>query len=169
MTPPQPYPFCLLIGGNIMLVVDLEHMLKVLSPSHAMVFGGQLHRIMGQSPRLTAPLRQSTLRCCSWGNVGCYPGGEITLLMRCLPTCLLLCSPGATGRSATISPTSSPLSLVVLGALTTSGGSFVNRGVKSDSPPSRLAWRLYPLLVQSCWPARWWLTERQYHLRSEWC
>ena len=28
----QPYPLCLLIGGGIILVVDLEHMLKVLLP-----------------------------------------------------------------------------------------------------------------------------------------
>ena len=152
-----------------MLVVDLEHMLKVLSPSCTTVFGCQLHRIMGQSPCLTAPLRRSTFRCCSWGNIWCCPRGKITLLTRHLPTCLLLHSPGATGRSATISPSSSPLSPAVLGALTTSGGSFVDGGVESDSPPSRLAWQLYHLLVRSCWLARWWLMERWCHLGSVWC
>ena len=103
------------------------------------------------------------------GNVWCCPRGEITLLMRHLPTCLLLHSPGVTGRFATISPPSSPLSPAVLRALTTSGCSFINGGVKSDSPPSRLAWQLYHLLVWSCWLARWWLTDRQCHLRSVQC
>ena len=140
--------------------------LKVLSPSRTMVFGGQLHRIMGQSPGPAALLRWSTFRCCSWGNIWCCLGGEITLLMRCLPTCLLLQSPGVTGRLATISPPSSSLSLAVLGALTPSRGSFIDGGVESDSPPSRLAWQLYRLLVQSCWPARGWLMERWCHLRS---
>ena len=165
----QPYPLCLLIGGDVILVVDIEHMLKVLFPSHTTVFGGQSCGITGQSPCLTARLRQGTFRCCGWGNVWCCPGGQITLLMRCLPTCLLLHSPGVTGRSATVSSPSSPLSLMVLGALTTSGGSFINGGVKSDSPLGRLAWWLYHLLVRSCWPARWWLTERRCHLRSVWC
>ena len=63
-------------------------------------------------------------------------------------------------------PAPSPLSPAVLQALTTSGGSFIDGGVKSDSPPSRLAWQLYRLLVRSCWPTRWWLTERRCHLRS---
>ena len=165
----QPYPLCLLIRGNVILVVDLEHMLKVLFPSHTMVFGGQSCRITGQSPCPIALLRWGTFRCCSWGNIWCCPRGEITLLTRRLPTCLLLYSPGATGRSITISPPSSPLSPTVLEALTTSGGSFIDGGVESDSPPGRLAWRLYHLLVQSCWPARWWLMERRCHLRSAWC
>ena len=124
------------------------------------------HRVKSLPDR---PLRQGTFRCCSWGNIWCCPGGEITLLMRRLPTCLLLHSPGATGRSATVSPPSSPLSPVVLGALTASGGSFINGGVESDSPPSRLAWQLYCLLVWSCWLAGWWLMERRCHLRSAWC
>ena len=166
----QPYPHCLLIGGvNIILLVDLEHMLQVLSPSCTMVFGGQSCGITGQSPCPTTPLRRSTFRCCGWGNVWCCPGGEITLLMRRLPTCLLLYSPGATGRLATISLPSNLLSPMVLGALTTSGGSFINGGVESDSPPSRFAWQLYHLLVWSCWLARWWLMERQCHLSSVQC
>ena len=110
----QPYPLCLLIGGDVILVVDLEHMLKVLFPSRTMVFGGQSCGIKGQSPCPTAQLRQGTFRCCGWGNVWCCPGGEITPLMRRLPTCLLLHSPGVTGRLATISPPSSPLSPTVL-------------------------------------------------------
>ena len=117
----QPYPLCLLIGGGVIPVVDLEHMLKVLFPSCAMVFGGQLCGIMGRSPCLTAPLRWGTFRCRDWGNIWCCPGGEITLLMRCLPTCLLLYSPGVTGRSATISLPSSHWSPMVLRALTASG------------------------------------------------
>ena len=131
----QPYPLCLLIGGgNIILVVDREHMLQVLSPSRAMVFGGQLCGIMGQSPCPTALLRWGIFRCCGWGNVWCCPGGEITLLTRRLSTHLLLYSPGATGRLTIVSPPSSPLSPTVLGALTASRGSFINGGVESDSP-----------------------------------
>ena len=110
----QPYPLCLLIGGDVILVVDLEHMLQVLSPSCAMVFGGQSCGITGRSPCPTASLRWGTFRCCGWGNVWCCPGGEITLLTRRLPTCLLLHSPEATGRLATVSPPSSPLSPMVL-------------------------------------------------------
>ena len=67
------YPFRLLIGGRVMLVVDLEFMLKVLSPSCAMVFGCQSHRVMGQSLHPTTPLRWSTFRCCSLGNIWCCP------------------------------------------------------------------------------------------------
>ena len=156
----QPYPLCLLIKRGVILVVDLEHMLKVLFPSRSMVFGGQSCRIMGQSPCSTAQLRWGTFRCCGWGNVWCCPRGEITILMSCLPTCLLLHSLGVTGRSATISPPSSPLSPTVLRALTTSGGSFINGGVKSDSPPHGLAWWLYHLLVWGYWLTRWWLMER---------
>ena len=144
-------------------------MLKVLFPSCAMVFGGQSCRITGRSPCPTAPLRWGTFRSRGWRNIWCCPRGEITLLMRCLPTCLLLYSPGATGRSATISPPSSYPSPAVLGTLTTSGGSFINGGVESNSPPSRFAWWLYHLLVRSCWLARWWLRERRYHLRSAQC
>ena len=43
----QPYPLCLPKGGGVILVVDPEHMLKVLFPSHAMVFGGQSGGITG--------------------------------------------------------------------------------------------------------------------------
>ena len=53
-----PYLLCLLIGGDVIHVVDLEHMLKVLFPSRAMVFGGQLGGIAGQSPCPTAPLSE---------------------------------------------------------------------------------------------------------------
>ena len=109
----QPYPLCLLIGGGVIPVVDLEHMLKVLFPSPTMVFGGQSCGIMGRSPCPTAQLRRGTFRCCGWGNIWCCPGGEITLLTRHLPTCLLL-HPGVTGRSAIVSPPPSPLSPVVL-------------------------------------------------------
>ena len=103
-------------------------------------------------------------RAMVFGGQSC--GGEITLLTRRLPTCLFLYSPG---RLATVSLLSSHLSPAVLGALTTHGGSFINWGVKGDSPPSRFAWQLYCLLVQSPWPARWWLTERRCHLRSAQC
>ena len=116
----QPYPLCLLIGGDVILVVDLEHMLKVLFPSCAMVFGSQSCGIMGRSPCPTAQLRWGTFRCCGWGNIWCCPGREITLLMRRLPTCLLLHSPGVTDRLATVSLPSSPLSSMVLQALTAS-------------------------------------------------
>ena len=62
--------------------------------------------------------------------LGGFPGGEITLLTRHLPTCLLdggllLHSPGVTGRLATISLTSSPLSPAVLSTLITSRDSLV--------------------------------------------
>ena len=149
----QPYPLCLPKGGSIILVVDPEHMLKVLFPSHATVFGGQLCGIMGQSPCLITRLRWSTFRCHGWGNIWCCPGGKITLLMRHLPTCLFFYSPGATGRLATISLPSSCRCPMVLGTLTTSEGSFINGGVKSNCPPSRFAWQLYHLLVRSPWPA----------------
>ena len=81
----QPYPLCLIIGGDVIFVVDLEHMLKVLFPSRAAVFGGQLCGITGQSPHPTTRLGWGAFRCCGWGNIWCCPGGEITLLMRCLP------------------------------------------------------------------------------------
>ena len=72
-----PYPPCLLIEGDIILVVDLEHMLKVLFPFRTMVFGSQLGGIMGQSPWPTALLRQGTFRCCGWGNVWCCPRSKV--------------------------------------------------------------------------------------------
>ena len=165
----QPYPLCLPKGGGDILVVDPEHMLKVLFPSHTTVFSGQSCGITVRSPCQTTPLRWGIFRCHGWGNIWCCPGGEVTLLTRCLPTCLLLYSPGVTGRSATISPPSSHRSPAVLRALTASGGSFTNGGVKSDSLPSKFAWQLYRLLVWSCWPARWWLMERWCHLRSVQC
>ena len=43
----HPYPFCLLKGGDVMPVVDLEGMLKVLFPTRTLIFGGHLHRITG--------------------------------------------------------------------------------------------------------------------------
>ena len=141
-------------------------MLKVLYPFCATVFGGQSCGIMGRSPCLTSPLRRGIFRCRGWGNIWGCPGGEITLLMRWLHTRLLLHPPGVTGRSATVSLPSSYRSPTVLGTWTTSGGSFINGGVESDSPPSGLAWQLYYLLVWSCRPARWWLMERWCHLRG---
>ena len=142
----QPYLLSLLIGGDVILVVDLEHMLKVFFPSCTVVFGSQSCEIMGQSPCTTTPLRWGTFRSCSWGNIWCCPGGEITLLMRRLPTCLLLYSPGMTGRSATISLPSSHWSPKVLGTLTTSRDSFINGGAKSDSLPEGL-----PGSCTTCW------------------
>ena len=129
-------------------------MLKVLFPPCAMEFGGQSGGITGQSPCPTARLRWGSLRCCGWGNVLCCLGGEITLLMRHLPTCLSLYSPGVTDRSATISMPSNHLSPPVLGALTASRGSFIDAGVGSNSSPCRIAWQLYCLSVRSGWPAR---------------
>ena len=52
-----------------MLIVDLEHMLKVLLPPCAEVFHCQLHRVVGQTLRTTAPLRQSNFRGGSLGNI----------------------------------------------------------------------------------------------------
>ena len=110
----HPHPLCLLRGGGVILVVDPEHMLKVLLPSHTTVFGSQSCGITGGSPWPTTWLRQGSLRCCGWGNVLCCQGGEITLLMRQLPTHFLLHPPGVTDRLATISVPSSYLSPMVL-------------------------------------------------------
>ena len=110
---PEPYPFCLPKGGGVILIVDPEHMLKVLLPPCAMEFGSQLHRITGRSPWPTTRLRRGTFRCLCW-NILCYPGGEITLLTRWLHTHLFWHPPGATGRLATISPPSSCQSPMVL-------------------------------------------------------
>ena len=131
-----------------MFIVDLEHMLKVLLPPHAAVSHHQLCRVKGQPLRMTTLLRQSNFRGSSFGNIWCCP----------------LCPTGATGRLATISPSSGLLPPMVLGGLTTSGGSFVRGGVKCDSPPSGLSWRLYCLLIWGCSLARWWLMERWCHL-----
>ena len=133
-----------------MLIVDLEHMLKVLLPPHAAVFCHQLHRVMGQGLRTTALLRQSDFRGSSWGNIWCCP----------------LCTPGVTGRPAPITPTSGLLPPTVLGGLTTHGGSFVRGGVKCDSPPRGLSRQLYRMLIQGCSLARSWLTDRWCHLGS---
>ena len=43
-------------------------------------------------------------------------------------------------------------------------GSFIDGGVSSDSPPHRLLWQLYCLLVGHGWPHQVWLSERWCHL-----
>ena len=48
-------------------------------------------------------------------------------------------------------------------------GSFTDGGISSDSPPHRLLWRLYRLLVGCGWPLWAWLSERRHHLGCTWC
>ena len=80
-------------------------------------------------------------------------------------------SPGVTGRLGVIILALSSLPPVTIGILTACSHKFVSGGVKGDSPPLRLTWRLHHLLVWGCWPTPkgWeWLAQRWCHLRSLW-
>ena len=101
---------------------------------------------------MAASLRWSDFRGGSWGNIWCCP----------------LCTPGATGQPASITPSSGLLPPTVLSGFTGCGGSSVREGVKCDSPPSGLSQWLYHLLILGCSPARSWLTEWQCHLEGVW-
>ena len=131
-----------------MFIVDLEHILKVLPPPPTAVSHCQPHRVVGRGLHMTASLRWGDFRGGSWGNIWCCP----------------LCTPGATGRLASVTPSSGLLPPTVLSGLTSCGGSSVRGGVKCDSPPSGLSWWLYRLLIWSCSLARSWLMEWRCHL-----
>ena len=56
-------PFCLLEGGNIILIVNLEDMLKVFPPPGALIIGSIPQRVFRCGPRTTTTLGQGTYRC----------------------------------------------------------------------------------------------------------
>ena len=62
----DPCPFCLLKGGNIEFVVDLEDMPQVLLPTTAVKFCHQSHGITEGGPWPTSPLRLGSFRCWWW-------------------------------------------------------------------------------------------------------
>ena len=66
----DPRPFCLLEGGNVKFVVDLEDMLQVLPPTTAAKFCHQLCRIVEGGPWPTSLLRLGSFRCWWWWNTG---------------------------------------------------------------------------------------------------
>ena len=187
----DPRPFCLLKGGNVEFVVDLEDMLQVLLPTTAAKFCYQSCGIREGRPWPTSPLRLGSFRCWWWWNTGRRPRGQIALLMWWLCTRLLLHASGVTDRSAAASPPSHVRSSTVLCTHATHGGSFICGGIRSDSPPHRLLWQLYRLLIRCgrppwwqlakrpcrlghtrCQHGRlpwWWLVERWHGLGCAWC
>ena len=66
----EPHPFRLLEGGNVKLVIDLEHMLQVL-PTTTVKFCCQSRGIVEGGPWPTSPLRLGSFRCCWWWNTWC--------------------------------------------------------------------------------------------------
>ena len=94
-----------------------------------------------------------------WWDTGHRPRGQIALLTWRLHTSLPQYASWVTDRSAAASPPSRAGSSVVW--YITHWGGFISGGVSSDSPPCKLLWQLYRLLVgcgRTCWA---WLLERQ--------
>ena len=110
----EPCPFCLLEGGNVKLVIDLEHMLQVLLPTTTVKFCHQLCGIMEGGPWLTSVLRVGSFRCHWWWNTWRGPREQIALLMWQLCTHLLLHASWVTDGLAAASPPSSVRSSAVL-------------------------------------------------------
>ena len=110
----EPCPFCLLKAGNVVLVIDLEHMLQVLLQTTTVKFCHQSCRITKGGSWLTFPLRLGSFRCRWWWNTWCGPRGQIALLMWQLCTCLLLHTSWVTDGSAAASLLSRVRSSVVL-------------------------------------------------------
>ena len=152
----DPHPFCLPKGGNAEFVVDPEDMLQVLPPTTAMKFCHQPCGIAEGGPWLTSLLRLGSFRCWWWWNTGHQPGGQIALLTWQLHTHLILHASGVTDGSAATSPPSCVRSSTVLWTCATHGGSFIHGGIRSDSPPCGLLWRLYRLLIWHGQPPWWW-------------
>ena len=134
-------------------------MLQVLPPATAVKVHCQPCGIVEGGPRLTSPLRLGSLGCCWWWDTGRQPGGQIALLMWRLRTSLPRYSSQVTDGLAAVSPPSHCRPPTVL-RCTTHGGGFICRGVSSDSPPCRLLWQLYHLLVGRGQTRRVWLSDR---------
>ena len=131
-------PLRLLEGGEIVLVVGLEDMLKVLPPSGALIASDILYRVFRWGPHATATLGWGAFRCQSWGDIARHPRGVLTHLTRHLLTGHpdrgpLSCSFGVTGRLAVIVSALHTLPPMYIGILTTCGSRFGGRGVKGDS------------------------------------
>ena len=160
----DPGPFRLPKGGNAEFVVDPEDMLQVLPPSTAMKVCCQPRRITKGRPWLTSLLRLGSFRCWWWWwGTRHRLGGQITLLIWWLCTRHPQCTSWVTDGSATVSTPSHGRPSMVL-CCATHGGGFICRGVRNDSPPCRLLWWLYHLLVGCGWPLWVWLLERWHHL-----
>ena len=100
----DPYPFCLLKGGNAEFVIDPEDMLQVLPPTTAAKLHHQPCGIMEGRPWPTSLLRLGSFRCwCWWWDTGHQPGGQITLLTWQLHTRLPQYTSWVTDGSAAIS------------------------------------------------------------------
>ena len=136
-----------------MLIVDLEHMLKVFPPPTTVESCHQLHRVMARGLCTTASLRGSDFRGASWGEHLVLPlvhprGDWLTSLHH--PVLWSLASHG-------------------LEWFDWLGGSSVRGRVNCDSPPSGLSQWLYCLLIQGCSPTRSWLMEWWCHLGGTQC
>ena len=141
-------------------------MLQVLPPSTAMKICCQPHGIMEGRPWPTSPLRLGTFRCW-WWDTRHRPGGQIALLTQRLHTRLPRYASWVTdGSTATSLPSRAGSSVVWYIA---HWGSFIGGGISSDSPPCRLLWQLYCLLVGCGWPLWVWLSERWHHLGCAQC
>ena len=151
---PDPRPFLLIKGGNFEFVIDLF-------PATATKVCRQPCRIQEGRSWPTSPLRLGSFRCW-WWKTGCQRRGHITLLTRWLHTRLPRCASWATDGSTAISMPSRAGSSAIL--CVTYRGSFIDGGVSSNSPPHRLLWQLYCLLVGHGWPHQVWLSERWCHL-----
>ena len=143
-------------------------MLQVLPPSTAMKVCHQPCGITVGGPWPTSPLRLGSLRCWWWWwwDTGRRPGGQIALLTRRLRTSLPRYTSWATDGSAAASPPPCAGSSTVW--YVTHWGGFISGGVSSDSPPRRLLWQLYCLLVGRGRTHRVWLSERQCLLGHAW-
>ena len=149
----DPRPFRLPKGGDAEFVVDLEDMLQVLPSSTAMKVCHQPHGIAEGGPWLTTLLRLGSFRCWWWWlTTGHQPGGQIALLTGRLCTCPILHASGVTGGSAATSLPSCARSSMVLWIGATLGSSLIHGGIRSGSPPHRLLWQLYHLLI---WCGGW--------------
>ena len=156
----NPHPFCLPKGSNAELVVDPEDMLQVLPPPTATKVCCQLCGITEGGPWPTSSLRLGSFRCWWWWwTTGHQPGGQIALLTWWLHTRPILHASGVTGRLAAASLPSRARSSTVLWICTTHRGGFIRRGIRSDSSPHGLPWRLYRLLIRCGWPLWWRVVE----------
>ena len=165
----NPHPFCLPEGGNPEFVVDPEDMLQVLPPTTATKICCQPRGTTKGGPWPTSPLRLGSFRCWWWWDPGHQPGGQIALLMQQLHTRLPQHTSEATDGSAAASSPSRAGSSVVLCAHITHRGGFICGGISSDSPPCRLLWQLYHLLIRCGWSPWWQLAKRWYRFWCAWC
>ena len=79
--------------------------------------------------------------------------------------------PSWTGGPGLIISVTGSLSPMTIGILTTYCCNFISGGVKGDSSPLGLDWRLHRLLIWGCrlTPGGWeWLAQGGHYLRSLW-